>query len=414
MEPVFATRLEPRGVSRALRIGLPAFAVGPLAMLWLHTGKALLPLLANGVGVGLILGFLGAVIGLVTSSPRVTEGRLELDGDTLRHGTTRLLHKSEVREGRAWQEAHGAHVLLQAERSTHLVLPRIEDARALLQALGVDATQKAAKFSVVAPSRTHMRNRLLTWLATIPLAVVFAVVCRKGFGFMPPLPLLMAPYLLAVIPMLVPGSVVVGADGLVLRWLWQQRRIPIGDVVSASVVEGESSAGRTPIYLRLVLRGVEAPHDVVVVTPSSMMAEAVQRGRAEVQAIVERIEEARLAHDEGVDLEEAARALAAEGREGSAWLAALRDTFGRADGFRQAAPLTARQLLTVATRPEGPVHVRIAAAAAVAPSLDDAGKARLRVAAEATASPELRVALEAAAAADEEAMAAALEKTRRP
>ncbi len=66
----------------------------------------------------------------------------------------------------------------------------------------------------------------------------------------------------------------------------------------------------------------------------------------------------------------------------------------------------------MATRPEGPVHVRIAAAAAVAPSLDDAGKARLRVAAEATASPELRVALEAAAAADEEAMAEALQKTR--
>lgn len=412
MEPVLASRIQSRALSRALRFGLPAVAVGPLAMLWLHAGKAVLPLLANGLGVGLILGFLFGLLGLVTSSPQVTEGRLALDGDVLCHGATRLLAKREVREGQAWEEGGRGHVLLRAGESVHLVLPRIEDARVLLQALGVDATQKAARFGVVAPSRENLRRRVLTWLATIPLAVVVAVVCRKGFGFTPPFALLMAPYVLAVIPLLIPGSVVVGADGVVLRWLWTERRIPIGDIVSASVVVGESTAGRTPVYLRLMLRDPIWPLDVVVVTPASLMSDAITRAQTEVQTLVERIEEARLAQGERVDLAEAARALAAEGREGSAWLAALRDTFGKADGFRQVPPLTVPQLLSVATRPEGPVHVRVAAAAAVAPSLDDAGKARLRVAAEATALPELRAALEAAAAADDEAMTAALEKAR--
>jgi hypothetical protein len=56
-----------------------------------------------------------------------------------------------------------------------------------------------------------------------------------------------------------------------------------------------------------------------------------------------------------------------------------------------------------------PSH-RAAAAVALRDKLDDEGKARLRVAADACASPEVRVALEAAAEDDEEKLSSALER----
>jgi hypothetical protein len=90
------------------------------------------------------------------------------------------------------------------------------------------------------------------------------------------------------------------------------------------------------------------------------------------------------------------------------WLAALTKLRDAEGGYRDAV-VREDDLWRVVEDPSAPEDARGGAALLLRSSLDDAGKARVRVAAEATASPKLRVALDAAAGdAQEEALRAAL------
>lgn len=394
---------------------LVGLLVGLTALPLLHPARPLASTLGTGLGVGALLGFLGGLLGLLSTPEQARRAELSLTAEGLLFDGRTLVRRAEVREGRAWQATDGAHVVLRGGRTVHLVLPTLAEARGLLEALGVDARRKAAGFPIVAPSLGHLRLRIALWLLTLPLAVAIGVVGKVAFGVIPPVQVVLAPYILAIVPLLVPGKLVVGADAVVLRWGFGETRIPIADVASAEVVRRPSTVGRTAVVVRLGVRGEERAREVVVAIPPTMSEPAIAGAVADAQSIVERIEEARLAQGSAVDLAVAARALGHEGLDAAAWLATLRERFGRrGDDYRSPPPLTPAQLLEVAERPDGPPHVRIAAAAAASSHLDAEGKQRLRVAAEATASSDLRAALEAAAEADDDALRVALDGSRQP
>jgi hypothetical protein len=130
----------------------------------------------------------------------------------------------------------------------------------------------------------------------------------------------------------------------------------------------------------------------------------------EVLALYDRIERARQ-RDEGDGGAPDAKLLDPEARATKEWVASLRDP-QHVETFRRG-ELDAAQLWRIVEDGDvEPAH-RAAAAIALSHSLKDDDKARLRVAASASAEPKLRVALEAAADDDEPAMTRAIDKLRR-
>jgi hypothetical protein len=91
------------------------------------------------------------------------------------------------------------------------------------------------------------------------------------------------------------------------------------------------------------------------------------------------------------------------GRTADEWLAHLRDVASRRGAYRESS-LRDGDLVELAADPAAPEDARAAAALLLRSGATDDGEAareRIRVAASATASPRLRVALEAAADADD-------------
>jgi hypothetical protein len=100
-------------------------------------------------------------------------------------------------------------------------------------------------------------------------------------------------------------------------------------------------------------------------------------------------------------------------RTAVAWLAELRQLVGHDSYRRRASPIVTELWQAVEDANQDGV-TRAGAAAALSPLLDDDGRNRLRIAAEATAAPRLRAAFEAAAAADEKQLASALAALEAP
>jgi hypothetical protein len=147
------------------------------------------------------------------------------------------------------------------------------------------------------------------------------------------------------------------------------------------------------------------------------------RGRREVRvtvrdvreglryALVERIAQARNAgsvEESGTDL---GALFAPAGRSPRDWVKFARG-MARAQGYRAAA-WGSDALWRIVEDPKNEAGVRAGAAVALAPSLDAPGRERLRVAATVSASPALRVALEAAAGEEDEPLEEALEPLAR-
>jgi hypothetical protein len=130
-------------------------------------------------------------------------------------------------------------------------------------------------------------------------------------------------------------------------------------------------------------------------------------GRAE--GLAERIDEAIAARRQSKSIDPGA--LARGERSSLAWILDLRSLLARAHTFR-AAPPTIESLVAIVEDGTAPPLTRAAAAVALS-SMGHEVRARLRVAAEATAAPKLRVALEAAAADDVDQLTEAIEEVER-
>jgi hypothetical protein len=115
--------------------------------------------------------------------------------------------------------------------------------------------------------------------------------------------------------------------------------------------------------------------------------------------LAKRIDEARRRHAAGAST--SAALLARGGADVDAWKQRLRVATGDGADYRTAA-LPEDEVWRIVCDPSADATARAGAAAVLRPQLDDAGRERLRIAAETCAEPKLRAALEAAADADAE------------
>jgi hypothetical protein len=161
------------------------------------------------------------------------------------------------------------------------------------------------------------------------------------------------------------SKVAIGVDGVLVRGTSRTRFFAYRDLDAARVEAGDLELVRKDkVVLRLQLHGEDAPR------------------RA---AVLERIRAA-------IDLVKEGRGAASAQLVSAASHAELVRAAGGAADYRGAA-LTREQLWALVEGPEVAAAERTAAAAALAKSGDDGERARLRVAAEHCAAPEVRVAL---------------------
>ena len=278
-------------------------------------------------------------------------------------------------------------------------------ARALLRALGLDASQTVAKFRL--PSRAFAdptkRRRWGAIFAAImvSLAVGVSFAARALPGFAPVFPFVLALAALgALVLAAIPTKLEVGADGLHIQWLRTARFVGYGEITNIDPYEDPGNGKNALIGLMLTLKSGETVRIPIMNKRSTI--------RDEVLLLHERISEAidTWRHGEGV----AHAALVRRGgREASKWVQALRGIGAFANADARTAPVMPEKLWRIVEDPAAPADARAGAAVALGQTADEEARSRLRAAASATAAPKLRFAIEAAAKAEsDEAMAAAL------
>jgi hypothetical protein len=240
--------------------------------------------------------------------------------------------------------------------------------------------------------------QLLVGVAWIAVFILTMNVVHLGMG---------PAVLLYALLYLIPKRVVAGSDGVRIGWLGPGKFVPYANVAHASlddrgdVVIDLRNGARVRLLFRQPFRSSSTMNSFDLLT--TLFAR-------QKTAIVERIEEAARAHERGVADRDAGGVLARGGRTAVEWLKALHSLGSGAVNYRSVT-LPPDVLWRIAENPAAPPHERAAAAVALRDALDEEGRARLRVLAEATAAPRVRVALEAAASAtDDETLARALDE----
>jgi hypothetical protein len=311
----------------------------------------------------------------------------------------------QPRAGRDRNKAssYGSSVRLLGKRGAIVFEAETEEreALALLRALGLDPESKRAEFNGSSPLyATLARNLLFVFGVVVASFVVSFLLASSGLSG-GAFPLLALPLILGA---MVPSRIAVGLDGILVRWLWQRTFIPMSEIVEVDRVDDRI------IRLRLVGGG-----DVRLYTSMRRRGQATSRVAAEHRdAVLARIGQALRAFRARGPAADVSALVGRGTRTKSDWLTALTRLRDAEGGYRDAV-VREDDLWRVVEDPSAPEDARGGAALLLRDSLDDAGKARVRVAAEATASPKLRVALDAAAGdAHEEAVRAALSDLAEP
>ncbi len=363
----------------ALAFGLPtaALVTANAAATWILAAAALF-----------LVGTFAAAMGMRATpktgcTARVTPAGLELDG-------TLVAARGELVSGTLLPRMR-THVLLTRRDGSVLdvAVLKLADARALLDALGLGASSTTAAFPIMSPAFSSAGGIALWSVAFFALlsACVYAIARGGGEALVA---FTIVPILLLVA--LAPAQVTVGTDAVLVRWLGTKRLIALADVVRVE---------KLPHVVRLVHRDGRTS-DIRVGMPGRYAHTSVES----VSALGERIEAALAARDTGASTPEASVLARAE-RPVATWVEALRHAATAEPGFRGAA-LIADRLWPLVEGASTDASTRVAAAIALAPTLDDDGRARVRVAASTSASPKLRVALEAVTKDDHDAVVEAL------
>lgn len=255
--------------------------------------------------------------------------------------------------------------------------------RALLAAVDLDPRHKRAEFK--AGSLLYAtRARILLFLAVATLALVGGTSAFTNGG--PFAPLMFLPFALAMGLGAWPSKLTVGADGVLLQWLGTKRFFPIAQIAKAA------EAGPTSIRLTLT-SGEEVTLPIGVPTPRHFFSEK-DLVTENLKIILARIQETLDLRD-GVGNAQPLASLVARGkRSAKDWLDALRKLKADHGAYRDIA-VRDDALLQILEDPSAPEDARAGAAFLLRDSLDDEQKTRVRVAADASASPRLRVALDA-------------------
>lgn len=356
---------------------------------------------ASALALGMALAWLGlgALLYVVARNPAPHEAIARVyacGAGLLLPG--RFVPAERIRGG--WIEPRPAappvvHVRTDGGGVVSLVVRDLERGHALLAALGLDASHVAATFWTLArplgEPRTFARVGSLVGIALAlgmlagqesPAASALAVIAL----------------IVALLGLVVPTRVSVGADGVHLRWLGTSRFVAWSTVLAVEPFDGG------------VVLALEGGRWLTLRTPSDH-----ERHDPERFAIVERLRAAwrasQQAHAESVPTA-MVRRLGARGARTRDWVRAMRALANEQPGYRSGA-VPAEGLWRIVESPHADRDARTGAAIALATSLDAAGRQRLRDAAAACAEPRLRIALATAStptgASSEEELAAALD-----
>lgn len=380
----------------------------PIALWAIHGPSVILGLIL--LTVAELSAIAGAALGFAAFRANERQvpvrGRVEAGEGGLVFRGKRLAERRALRGGFFIPSEDGAPLVRLVQRFPRapltLQVPDEPTGRALLSALGLDAAQTIATM------------KLASLLRSAPHAAAGDLAC--ALAIVPGLPLTLAIFPGAVTVALaflvtawillhfVAASVHVGADGVLVSWAWYRRFVRFEDLVEVRHYLELQRAG-----IVLAVRGggeVKLPlHDVFT----------VEKARQDLTMIAKRIEQAAEVYRRA----QADRAVALPARGGRAageWIRSLRVLGSGANADHRTAPVERDTLFRIAEDPGSDPSRRVSAAVALGGTLDEPGRARLRVAASTTASPELRGALELAAdeAASDEALAAAMEGVAGP
>jgi hypothetical protein len=263
------------------------------------------------------------------------------------------------------------------------------DARAFIAALGRDVSRQRVAFEADTPLGLAMRHRPFAALAA--LVALVAAVKVAGAIWTVVFAALAVNYLVMTIAPT--ARVVVGSDGVQVSWLRYRRFVPYADV-----------AGIEPIDhgVRFALRS-GASREIRFRSSTDTDVEALVRR----DALIARVREAMEGGAHGTSRQELLGRLARANRPVDRWVRELATLRGDTQDYRSAA-VRDDDLLDVVEDATAPPDARAAAAVVLRKTAGPDVRAKLRVVADAIAEPRLRVAIETAAADDDEAVDAAL------
>lgn len=351
---------------------------------------ALIPLAAafgviTGAPWGMAIPYLAVLGGIAflrtwNKRPRARHDAIdvEVDAATLRIGD-RVVPRTTVTRAELVPRPPNAIVRVGVRNrpGEELVLDDEAAAHRLLMALGYDASQTTATYRL--RSLALVRYRFAPfWL--IPFVVLgghtHAAALAAAF------PLIVA--LMAVL-YFVPAKLVVGVDGLLLRWLWVRKFISTSDIAAVTRFESGSQRNR--------VQGVEVTtRDGSVRLPVA----GSWQDDAACAVIERRIEDARALARGAAHVADDALLLSRGETAMRDWIGRLKALGAGATATLRTAAVPPEHLWRVADDPAQPALKRAAAAVALGPTLDESGRVRLAEIARSTAAPKLRIALERA------------------
>lgn len=256
-------------------------------------------------------------------------------------------------------------------------------------------------------ARARVGNmRPLIGLLTVALVTIVGTggvaIARGSAAAMPFTIVAMLAAVLAVIVYVnLPGSVVIGADGMLIDRRDDQRFVAFADVLAVEP-HVEHTMGKTFVGALLRLRD-----ETTLVLP---IGEDHLGGSERADQLVSRLTAALSLYEERAKHAPETTDLLLRGdRVGAQWLERLRGVGEGANAGHREAPISVDRLWQIVESPAAPGGARASAAAALSPKLDDHGKKRMRIALEDTAAPKLRIALERALTDDDEALLQALD-----
>ncbi|MBK6514885.1 MAG: hypothetical protein IPM79_24805 [Polyangiaceae bacterium] len=334
---------------------------------------------------------------------RLKGGRVTIADGVLSVDGARVTSRDELSQGLIVPRKDEIWVRLDRkgrQLAHHFRVQDVEEGRAMLRALGFDATQATAEVRCMSPVVTlPIWKQLLLTLAPV-LATIFGTMALGVAAFgpqgaamtLPAVGLVMA-YLFLII--LAPTKVRIGADGLALSWLWRRQFIRFADVTSVAPWM-RTSGGKT--YEGIQVEDTHG-HKTFIAGGQHGWNEHVAK------QLEERVLEAWEAHRGGVTGADVS-ALDRGGRDLSSWVDHLRGLGEGAKVDLRRAFVPVDHLLHVLEDTSQPALTRAGAAIAAARGAGPEARARIRVAASTTASPKLRVAIERSL--DDEAETAAI------
>jgi hypothetical protein len=365
---------------------------------WIIGGSSLMALLALVAlflkGPAILLALAAGVFALAGMAaarerrfPQLEATLIEADHEGVRDRGKLLVRRQDITQGFAFTLGDGCLVRLVRKghrRPLDIVTWDEAEGRALLRALGLDASQTSAEL------RGLSFTGYLPRIATAAVTVLGFLTAQRLLGGLigPVVPAFLGWFvmlLLITLPATVGTRVSIGVDGVHVRWLSWSRFYPFSRVKAVRPYEKDERHG---FELELT-SGEKRP---ILISKANEVELA--------NLAFQRVEHAFQAYTEGAGGADVSAALARRNRSPAEWLQRLRALGAGANADMRTAIVSPERLWQIVDDPSATGADRASAAFALASRGLEEDRERVRVAAKRIVAPKLRIALEKTATAD--------------